>query len=290
MTTTATNSSSSNTLTSLTSSQPTLLSTTTHNHSLSSSSNSNPTMPPMSKMSHQHILNMISQGRWAEEQVTQLISPNSSRPPAPSNMSSPSLFNHRPSSKTSRPTSLPVSHRPRAMSDSNLASSCCSIAKNRQHHRQLSKSPHRQVQDEVPPLHSSDSSHARVSAKLQTTQPRVAVENRQVQKAHSPASRSLTRAELNKMLAERIWREGSRSCQHQRRQSLVYEAKSKLRRSIEEDLESVEIEVRDIMEQRSLHAEISISSPSLFGDVTTSSSQSSSSPPVTVELRDLRKI
>lgn len=72
-----------------------------------------------------------------------------------------------------------------------------------------------------------------------------------------------------------------------RKQSLVSEAKSKLKRSIESDLESVEIEVRDILERPLTAAEISISSPSLFGE--TSSSQSSS-PQVTVELRDLRKI
>lgn len=92
------------------------------------------------------------------------------------------------------------------------------------------------------------------------------------------------------MLAEKIWSDVSQATcpKDQRKQSLVYEAKSKLRRSIESDLESVEIEVRDILERPLAAAEITISSPSLFGE-TTSSSQSSS-PPVTVELRDLRKI
>lgn len=98
------------------------------------------------------------------------------------------------------------------------------------------------------------------------------------------------------MLAEKIWwkeiglgvNRAICSDSLPRKQSLVSEAKSKLKRSIESDLESVEIEVRDFLERPLTAAEITISSPSLFGE-TTSSSQSSP-PQVTVELRDLRKI
>lgn len=100
------------------------------------------------------------------------------------------------------------------------------------------------------------------------------------------------RAELNKKMAETLWgkqlgaEENQTLCRNSLpRQSLVSEARSKLlRRSIEAELEDVEIEIQDILAQP-LTADIVISSPSLFDETPTSSSQSSSSPPVTVQLK-----
>lgn len=99
------------------------------------------------------------------------------------------------------------------------------------------------------------------------------------------------RAELNKKMAEVLWGkqleadESRTLCRNSLpRRSLVSEARSKLRRSIDAELEDVEIEIQDILAQP-LTADIVISSPSLFDDTSTSSSQSSSSPPVTVQLK-----
>lgn len=102
-----------------------------------------------------------------------------------------------------------------------------------------------------------------------------------------PRESSPPRAELNKRKAETLWGKQLELDANQTlcRNSLPRpppqpEARSKLRRSIDAELEAVEIEIQDILAQP-LIAEITISSPSLF-DETPSSSQSSS-PPVTVQ-------
>lgn len=95
------------------------------------------------------------------------------------------------------------------------------------------------------------------------------------------------RAALNRSLAETLWGkqlevdENQTLCRNSLpRQSLASEAKSKLRVDLKAELDDVEIEIQDILAQP-LVAEITISSPSLFDE--TSSGQSSSSPPITVQ-------
>lgn len=97
------------------------------------------------------------------------------------------------------------------------------------------------------------------------------------------------RAELNKRKAETLWGkqlgldENQTLCRNSLpRQPPQHEAKSKQCRSIDDELEAVEIEIQDILAQP-LIAEITISSPSLFDETPTSSSISSS-PPVTVQI------
>lgn len=171
-------------------------------------------------------------------------------------------------------------------SDSNLASSC--TEERRQNLLRLHASSNNR-----------DSSHAKAS-KTPSKSRQVHQIKRSKEPPPSQWHRRLQpeteesrqpRAERNKRMAETLWGkqlgadENQTLCRNSLpRQSLVSEARSKLRRSIEAELEDVEIEIQDILAQP-LTADIVISSPSLFDETPTSSSQSSSSPPVTVQLK-----
>lgn len=100
------------------------------------------------------------------------------------------------------------------------------------------------------------------------------------------------RGQLNRQIAETLWGkqldldENQLTC----RNSLprpASEARSKFQ-SIDVEIENVEVEIQDIL-AKPLIAEVTISSPSLFDDTSTTNS-SQTSPPITAEFRDLKKI
>jgi hypothetical protein len=172
-------------------------------------------------------------------------------------------------------------------SDSNLATSYT------EERRQNFLKKHREV-----PAYNKDNSRETACKNLNKSlpaqqAPRPKVERSHQYRPHQPEQSLPPRGELNKRIAEILWgkqlglEENQPICQNSLpRQSL--KAKNKSYKSIDAQLDEVEVEIQDILAQP-LIAEIMISSPSLFDETSTTNS-SQSSPPITAEFRDSNKI